>query len=107
MSDHTRPTATSPVPAYRPGQRVSVRKVDAPGHIRTPHYIRGKTGEIERFAGFFRNPEELAYGRSGEPLRALYRVRFVQSQVWDGYAGAPGDTLEIDLYEHWLQPAQP
>ena len=91
-------------PAFRPGDRVHVRKVDSPGHIRTPHYIRGKSGVIERFVGYFRNPEELAYGRSGEPLRALYRVRFVQSHVWPDYDGAPTDTLDIDIYEHWLQP---
>jgi nitrile hydratase len=92
-------------PQYTPGQPVRVRKVDAPGHIRTPHYIRGKAGVIERFVGYFKNPEELAYGRSGRPLRALYRVRFVQSDVWPDYQGAPGDTLDIDLYEHWLQAA--
>jgi hypothetical protein len=93
-------------PAFANGQTVRVRKVDAPGHIRTPHYIRGKTGVIERFVGFFKNPEELAYGRSGLPLRALYRVRFVQSQVWPDYHGAAGDTIDIDLYEHWLQPVK-
>jgi hypothetical protein len=99
-------TAAAPaVPAYAAGQRVRVRKVDAPGHIRTPHYIRGNTGVVERFVGYFRNPEELAYGRSGQPVRALYRVRFVQSNVWPGYEGAAGDTIDIDLYEHWLQPA--
>ena len=91
-------------PAFRVGDRVRVRKVDSQGHIRTPHYVRGKTGVIERFAGYFKNPEELAYGRSGEPKRALYRVRFVQSHVWPDYDGAAGDTLDIDLYEHWLQP---
>ena len=69
--------ATSSAPAYAAGERVLVRQVDSPGHIRTPHYIRGKTGTIERFVGFFKNPEELAYGRSGQPVRALYRVRFV------------------------------
>ena len=91
-------------PAFAAGARVHVRKVDSQGHIRTPHYIRGKTGVVERFVGFFKNPEELAYGRNGEPLRALYRVRFVQSQVWPDYDGGPGDTLDIDIYEHWLQP---
>jgi nitrile hydratase len=91
-------------PAFKAGARVQVRKVDSQGHIRTPHYIRGKTGVVERFVGFFRNPEELAYGRSGEPLRALYRVRFMQSQVWPDYNGGPGDTVDIDIYEHWLQP---
>jgi hypothetical protein len=93
-------------PLFSAGEHVHVRQVDSQGHIRTPHYIRGKTGVIERFVGFFRNPEELAYGRGGEPRRALYRVRFVQSHVWPDYDGAAGDTLDIDIYEHWLQPVK-
>ena len=105
-------TATTPQTAatmrrFADGARVRVRKVEAPGHIRTPHYIRGRTGTIERFAGSFKNPEELAYGRSGEPKRGLYRVRFLQREVWPDYAGADHDTLDIDLYEHWLEPAAP
>ena len=89
---------------FSPGQAVSVVKVDAPGHIRTPHYIRGKRGSIERFVGVFKNPEELAYGRSGQPMRELYRVRFAQAEVWPDYRGSSLDTLDVDLYEHWLQP---
>jgi nitrile hydratase len=38
---------------------------------------------------------------------ALYRVRFVQSHVWPDYRGGANDTLDIDLYEHWLQPVKP
>lgn len=98
--------ATGMTPRFVPGERVHVRKVDAPGHIRTPHYIRGRTGVIERFVGFFKNPEELAYGRSGEPKKALYRVRFLQKDVWPDYAGAAVDTIDIDLYEHWLRPVE-
>ena len=96
--------AATRAPLYAAGDSVHVRKVDSQGHIRTPHYIRGKTGVVERFVGHFRNPEELAYGRSGEPRRALYRVRFVQSHVWPDYAGGAEDTIDIDIYEHWLQP---
>ncbi len=104
MSAASATSAENAAPRYRTGERVLVRKVDAPGHIRTPHYVRGKTGVIERFVGYFRNPEELAYGRSGLPMCALYRVRFVQSHVWPDYRGGPDDTLDIDLYEHWLGP---
>lgn len=93
-------------PCYGNGDRVRVRKVDAPGHIRTPWYIRGHEGVIERFCGYFKNPEELAYVRAGTPLRALYRVRFVQSEIWPAYSGAAADTLDIDIYEHWLEPAK-
>ena len=100
------PALTTARPAFTLGERVRVRKVDAPGHIRTPHYIRGKMGVIERFVGFFKNPEELAYGRSGEPRKALYRVRFVQRDVWPDYSGPANDTVDIDLYEHWLEQAK-
>ena len=99
--------AAATAPKFAQGQSVRVCKVDSPGHIRTPHYVRGKKGVIERYVGHFKNPEELAYGRSGLPLRALYRVRFLQSHVWPDYDGAAGDAVYIDLYEHWLQPVTP
>lgn len=92
-------------PQFQPGDKVRVRKIDAPGHIRTPFYIRGHEGVVERFCGYFKNPEELAYFRPGTPLKALYRIRFVQAQVWPQYIGPKSDTLDIDIYEHWLEAA--
>ncbi len=89
---------------FKPGDRVRVRAEDRPGHIRTPFYIRGKIGWVERVHGEFRNPESLAYGRDGLPKRPLYLVGFHQAEVWDKYA-APKDKLFIDIYEHWLDPA--
>jgi nitrile hydratase beta subunit-like protein len=91
--------------AFGPGDRVRVRNTAPLGHIRTPFYIRGHVGEIERVCGAFPNPEELAYGRSGEPRVPLYRVRFQQKQVWPDYRGADSDLLEVEIYEHWLDPA--
>ncbi len=82
-----------------------VRRAYPPGHIRTPWYIRGKTGVVERICGEFGNPEELAYGRDGTPKQPLYRVRFLQKEVWDDYAENPNDTVDIEIYEHWLEPA--
>jgi nitrile hydratase len=87
------------------GERVTVKQAFPPGHRRTPQYIRGKTGEIERICGAFRNPEELAYGFDGEPKRVLYRVRFKQKHVWPDYEGPDSDILEMEIFEHWLQPA--
>ncbi|MBC7780601.1 MAG: nitrile hydratase subunit beta [Proteobacteria bacterium] len=89
--------------AFAAGDRVAVLDVDVPGHIRTPTYVRGRRGVIEREVGRFRNPEELAYGRSGEPRRMLYRVRFAQRELWADYAGTAHDTIDVDLYEHWLR----
>ena len=74
------------------------------GHCRTPLYLKGKVGEVVSQAGAWRNPETLAYHKPGLPLRRLYRVRFRQADLWDNYP-FPRDTLEADLYEHWLAPA--
>lgn len=90
---------------YAPGDRVCVRRAHPPGHVRTPFYIRGKAGIVERICGGFANPEELAYGRRGLPARTLYRVRFRQRDVWPDYSGRPDDTVDIEIYEHWLDPA--
>lgn len=90
---------------FAPGQRVRVRAWYPPGHVRTPYYIRGKQGAIERVCGEFNNPEHLAYGRADDP-RTLYRVRFTQGEVWGRNAERPDDTIDIEIYEHWLEPAQ-
>jgi len=90
---------------FSPGDKVRVIKTHPPGHRRTPYYIRGKTGEIERVCGEFPNPEELAYGFDGLPRKTLYRVRFRQKEVWPDYRGPESDTVDVDIFEHWLRPA--
>lgn len=94
-------------PRFRPGDAVRVRAAFPPGHVRTPHYARGRMGIVDARAGTYPNPEELAYGRSGDPPVPLYRVRFTQADLWPDYAGPPHDTLVVDVYEHWLEPARP
>lgn len=91
-----------PVLDAAPGTPVRVRVMQPPGHIRTPHYLRGKSGVIERRLGPFGNPEQLAYGLPGAPL-PLYRVRFTMAEVWGGRAERPGDTLDAEIYGHWLE----
>ena len=91
--------------AFNPGDAVQVRRGSPPGHIRTPFYIRGCKGRIERFAGEYRNPEELAFGRLNAPIVPLYRVRFQQHDVWPGYQGNSGDTLDVEIFEFWLEPS--
>ena len=93
-------------PRFTPGQHVRVRWATPPGHVRTPWYIRGHRGVVERLCGAYPNPEELAYARSGKPRQPLYRVRFAQREVWPDYAGAPADTVDLEIYQHWLEPAE-
>ena len=97
----------TPAPSHRfnIGDKVSVKRAFPPGHRRTPQYIRGKQGVIERICGAYPNPEELAYGFDGKPDKVLYRVRFMQTHVWPGYAGPANDIIEMEIFEHWLDPA--
>ena len=101
------PAPASPIPArFKAGDKVAVRFADPPGHIRTPWYIRGHTGVVERLCGAFPNPEELAFHRAGLPAQPLYRVRFPQAQVWPDYRGPAHDTIEIEIFQHWLDPVR-
>lgn len=90
-------------PHFAPGDRVAVRVAFPRGHVRTPTYIRGKAGVVERVLGQFADPSDLAYGRRDGPRRRLYRVRFRQAEVWPDYAGRPEDTVDVEIYEHWLE----
>jgi nitrile hydratase subunit beta len=96
----------APEHRYQVGDRVQVKRTFPPGHRRTPQYIRGKQGVIERICGAYPNPEELAYGFDGLPAKVLYRVRFMQTQVWPGYAGPANDIIEMEIFEHWLEPVK-
>ena len=97
---------TDALPArFQPGDRVTVRRAHPPGHLRTPFYARGDSGVIERICGAFANPEELAFNRPGLPAQPLYRVRFRQAELWPDYGGPARDTIEIEIYQHWLEAA--
>ena len=89
-------------PRFLPGDRVRVLDLDLTGHVRTPSYIRNHSGVIERYCGVFPNPERRAYGDADAPRKELYRVHFRLRDLWLSYAGALEDTLEIEIYEHWL-----
>jgi nitrile hydratase len=88
------------------GDSVRVRAAFPPGHIRTPFFVRGKTGRVTAVLGPYRNPEELAYGRNGEPALLLYRVIFETADLWDNYQGTDKDTTVVDIYENWLEPQE-
>ena len=90
---------------FKPGERVRVVKAYPAGHVRTPFYIRGCSGEVERICGAFAIPEELAQMRDGLPPQPLYRVRFRQRDVWPDYAGPVADVVEVEIYQHWLEAA--
>ena len=90
--------------AFPAGARVRVRNVlGVPGHIRTPAYIRGKAGTVASLVVEFDNPEELAFGRTGDRKR-LYRVRFPIREVFPD-SPASRDEVDVEIFEHWLEQA--
>ncbi len=91
---------------YRIGERVRVSNRAHAGHHRTPGYLKGRTGTVERIQGSFANPEARAYGADGLPEVTLYLVGFAQRDVWPGCGGDVNDRVCADLYEHWLEEAE-
>jgi nitrile hydratase len=73
------------------------------GHHRTPGYLKGKTGTVERRHGAFPNPETRAYGEDGMPEQPLYLVSFSQQDLWPGYRDNGRDRVYVDVFEHWLE----
>lgn len=91
---------------YRAGQQVRVAGRSHEGHHRTPAYVKGKIGCVERVYTSFANPETRAYSEDGLPKQPLYLVRFAQRDVWPNYRGRAGDQICVDVFEHWLEEAR-
>ena len=91
--------------SYRIGDQVRVASRAHEGHHRTPGYLKGKTGTVQRVHGSFANPETRAYGADGLPEQQLYLVGFEQREVWAVYLGHAGDRIYADVFEHWLEDA--
>jgi nitrile hydratase subunit beta len=88
---------------YRVGDSVTVAARTHRGHHRTPAYIKGKAGRIERVHEAFRNPETRAYGDDGLPEVPLYLVSFARSELWPDARATRGHRVYVDVFEHWLQ----
>ncbi|CAF3933580.1 unnamed protein product [Rotaria sordida] len=77
-------------------------------HLRTPGYLYGKVGIIERCCGSYPNPEYFAYDNTDSTTvhhQPLYRVRFNQKDIWSQYEGTADDTIDVEIFQHWLMPA--
>jgi nitrile hydratase len=76
-------------------------------HLRTPGYLFGKVGVIQKCCGSYPNPEYFAYHNTDNTSHRepLYRVRFNQKLIWDRYEGNSDDTIDVEIYQHWLMPA--
>lgn len=94
---------------YAIGDRVTVLDATSMFHTRTQAFMRGKTGTVVEFRPDWVIPEDEAWGRddaaSGGRVEPFYVVRFRQKDLWTRYTGFDVDTLETEVSERWLQPA--
>ena len=88
------------------GDRVKVAEITGRRHVRTPGYIQGRHGVIERFCGYFPNPEERSIGLTGLPKIALYRVRFSGADLFKELSSAVADSIDVEVFEHGLREAE-
>lgn len=91
-------------PRFVPGQRVRIADRTPPSHHRVPAYAKGRLGVVERVCGLHGQPEIFIRG-DGRPPQRIYRVRIAQTDLWPTYEGAAKDTLDLEVFEHWLEPA--
>jgi nitrile hydratase len=90
-------------PAFAAGQRVRTRLANPPTHTRLPRYASGREGTIESVHGVFAFADTNAHGL-GEAPQWLYTVAFAAATLWGGGAD-PGQTVSIDAWESYLEPA--
>ena len=90
-------------PTFKVGQRVRARNINPPGHTRLPRYARGKSGTVDRDHGVYVFPDTNAHFL-GEKPQHVYSVRFAARELW-GEQAAPRDSVYIDLWDNYLEPA--
>ncbi len=87
------------------GETVQISSRMDERHHRVPAYVKGHQGTIVLVCQPQVQPELSAYHDPGEPQQTVYRVRLDQQDLWPDYGGSDGDSLEIEIFEHWLEPA--
>ena len=92
-------------PHFQAGQSVRARNIHPSGHTRLPRYARGRQGVIERDYGVFRFQDTDAGGNPlGPKPQHVYSVRFAARELW-GEQASPRDSVYLDLWEDYLEPA--
>ena len=90
-------------PAFQPDDMVRTRNIHPVTHTRLPRFARDKPGIITLLHGAHVYPDSVAQGQ-GENPQPLYTVEFRARDLW-GEAANPRDTVRIDLWEDYLEPA--
>jgi len=90
-------------PRFRVDQVVLVRNIHPTGHTRVPRYVRGRRGTVAIDHGVFIFPDSHAAGAGTRPQH-VYSVRFAARELW-GPDASPRDTVCVDLWDDYLEPA--
>jgi nitrile hydratase beta subunit len=98
-------SANPPLPGsqFAVGDAVIARNIHPPEHTRLPRYARGKRGIVQRLHGAQIFPDTNALGL-GENPQPLYSVCFDARELW-GDSAEPRQTVLLDLWESYLEPA--
>ena len=91
------------LPLFRVGQRVRARDINPEGHTQLPRYARGKSGSIIIDHGVYTFPDTNAHFL-GQKRQHVYSVRFTARELW-GESASPRDTVNIDMWDDYLEPA--
>ncbi len=90
---------------FSPGDRVRARNLHPRGHTRQPRYVRGRTGTVvEDFGVYALQDSDAAGQQPGDRPQHVYSVRFEARELW-GDRAAAGDSVYVDLWEDYLEPA--
>ena len=94
------------VPArFSPGDRVRARNLHPRGHTRQPRYVRGRVGTVaEDFGVYALQDSDEAGSQPGDRPQHVYSIRFEARELW-GDRAAAGDSVYVDLWEDYLEPA--
>lgn len=90
-------------PRFKVGDTVVVKDFHTTKHTRCPRYVQGKKGVIILYHRNHVYPDFNAHGK-GESPRPLYTVKFKAADLW-GDVAKPKDTVCVDLWESYLEPA--
>ncbi len=85
---------------FAPGDRVRVRLDFAPGHIRLPAYVRGKTGVVVGESPAYPFPDAHAHAIESQD-EPTYDVRFRSQDLWPNSADPA--LIHVGLFQSYLE----
>ena len=88
---------------FTQGAEVRCLNIHPRGHTRLPRYVRGRCGVVKKDYGVFVFPDANAEG-NGPAGQHLYNVEFAAQALWGPQAHG-GDSVNLDLWEAYLEPA--